>query len=68
MSAPLNRSEYAAVYGPTAGDRLRLGDTGLVLEIPMDDSDLMGGLQSGADLATASACAPCRSPSRWTSW
>jgi urease subunit alpha len=34
----LTRPEYAAVYGPTVGDRIRLGDTGLVLEVPQDDN------------------------------
>lgn len=30
--------EYAAVYGPTTGDRVRLGDTGLLVEVTADDS------------------------------
>ncbi len=30
--------EYAAVYGPTVGDRVRLGDTGLIVEVTADDS------------------------------
>ncbi len=29
-------ADYAAVYGPTAGDRIRLGDTGLVVEVEHD--------------------------------
>jgi urease subunit alpha len=32
----LSRDAYAALYGPTAGDRIRLGDTGLILEIERD--------------------------------
>ncbi|GAB3270672.1 urease subunit alpha [Kineosporia babensis] len=32
---------YAATYGPTAGDRIRLGDTGLVVEVE-SDSQLVG--------------------------
>ena len=27
---------YAAIYGPTVGDRIRLGDTGLVIEVEFD--------------------------------
>jgi urease subunit alpha len=28
--------EYAAIHGPTTGDRVRLGDTGLVIEVERD--------------------------------
>lgn len=34
----MNREDYAAVYGPTVGDRIRLGDSGLVLRVTVDDS------------------------------
>lgn len=34
----MDRATYAGVYGPTAGDRVRLGDTGLVVEVPVDDA------------------------------
>ena len=30
------RTHYADIYGPTTGDRVRLGDTGLVLEVESD--------------------------------
>src|SRR3989440_1595900 len=33
----LNRSRYAALYGPTAGDRIRLADTALMIEVERDD-------------------------------
>ena len=32
----MNGREYAAVYGPTTGDRVVLGDTGLVVEVEHD--------------------------------
>jgi urease subunit alpha len=32
----LDRRAYAAMYGPTTGDRLALGDTGLVVEVERD--------------------------------
>jgi urease subunit alpha len=32
----LSRAEYAALYGPTTGDQLRLGDTDLWIEIEAD--------------------------------
>ncbi len=36
MSLPLSRQAYAAMYGPTVGDRVRLGDTDLLLEVERD--------------------------------
>ena len=32
----IDRRDYAAMYGPTAGDRVSLGDTGLVIEVERD--------------------------------
>jgi len=29
---------YAAIYGPTTGDRIRLADTGLTVQVTADDS------------------------------
>jgi urease subunit alpha len=34
----MGRQEYAALYGPTTGDRVRLGDTGLEVEVQSDDT------------------------------
>jgi urease subunit alpha len=36
VSHTLNRRNYAELYGPTVGDRVRLGDTGLVAEVEHD--------------------------------
>jgi urease subunit alpha len=36
MSHRISRQHYAAIYGPTTGDTVRLGDTGLVAEIESD--------------------------------
>lgn len=45
--AELDRRRYAAVYGPTAGDRVGLADTGLVVEVEADDTshgdEILGG-------------------------
>ena len=46
--AKMTRKEYAAMYGPTTGDRVRLGDTALVAEVEHDhavpgDECLHGG-------------------------
>lgn len=36
MSLPINRIKYANMYGPTTGDKVRLGDTELFIEIEKD--------------------------------
>jgi len=38
--ATISRNEYVGLYGPAMGDRIRLGDTGLFVEI---ERDLRGG-------------------------
>jgi len=38
MAGDISRQEYAARYGPTAGDRIRLGDTNLLALIERDDT------------------------------
>ncbi|HXU65393.1 MAG TPA: amidohydrolase family protein, partial [Polyangia bacterium] len=32
----IDRAAYAEMYGPTTGDRVRLGDTGLLIEVERD--------------------------------
>jgi len=36
----MNALDYAAVHGPSTGDRVRLGDTGLVVEVESDSQHL----------------------------
>src|SRR5438105_9421840 len=36
MAAKIPRGAYAAMFGPTVGDRLRLADTDLIVEIESD--------------------------------
>src|ERR1700730_18001269 len=36
MSHRISRTAYADIYGPTTGDKVRLGDTSLVLEVERD--------------------------------
>src|SRR3954469_20270127 len=36
MPHRISRTSYADIYGPTTGDRVRLGDTSLVLEVERD--------------------------------
>jgi urease subunit alpha len=44
----LSRERYAALYGPTAGDRVRLADTALVIEV---EEDRCGGPGRAGDEA-----------------
>ncbi len=36
MTLDINRRKYANMYGPTTGDRIRLGDTDLIIQIEKD--------------------------------
>ncbi len=36
MPTPISRASYAAMYGPTTGDRVRLGDTDLIALVERD--------------------------------
>ena len=36
MPAEIQRADYAAMFGPTTGDRLRLADTDLIVEVERD--------------------------------
>ena len=36
MATTIQRGAYAAMFGPTTGDRLRLADTDLIIEIESD--------------------------------
>ena len=36
MSTTISRQAYAEMFGPTTGDRLRLADTGLIIEVEQD--------------------------------
>jgi urease alpha subunit len=36
----IDRSLYARMYGPTTGDRVRLGDTNLIVEVEKDYASL----------------------------
>ncbi len=59
--------DYSAVHGPTVGDRMRLGDTGLVVEIEHDSQlhgdEFIAGFgktaRDGLGLLAASVAATC---------
>jgi urease subunit alpha len=43
MTRTIGRRAYAEMYGPTVGDRVRLADTGLVIEVEKDHTLNAGG-------------------------
>ena len=62
--ARISREAYAAIYGPTAGDQIRLGDTDLWIEVEQDltfggEESVFGGgksiRESGNQALTSSA-------------
>ncbi len=48
MPATISRHDYAAMFGPTTGDRVRLADTDLIIEVERDLTALnVGAAMSG---------------------
>ena len=43
MAAQLSRSIYADMFGPTPGDRVRLADTELIIEVERDFTHIWRG-------------------------
>ncbi|NDF35904.1 MAG: urease subunit alpha, partial [Nitrosopumilaceae archaeon] len=60
MTLEISRKKYVDLFGPTTGDKVRLGDTELIIEIEKDllkygDEVVFGGGKSARDgLAQAS--------------
>ncbi|WP_299655865.1 urease subunit alpha [uncultured Jannaschia sp.] len=56
MPATIKRSDYAAMFGPTVGDRVRLADTDLIVEVERDlIAERAGGAATGSSGANALA-------------
>ena len=54
MPLEIPRNRYAALFGPTVGDKIRLADTDLIIEIEKDllkygDEVVFGGGKSARD-------------------
>ncbi len=50
MPASISRADYAAMFGPTTGDRLRLADTDLIIEVERDlTAEAVGKALTGGD-------------------
>ena len=50
----ISRQQYADLYGPTVGDKIRLGDTDLYVEI---EKDLRASTATNCSTAAARRCA-----------
>jgi len=65
--SPLDAHDYVAVHGPRAGDRIRLGDTNLLIEVESDaqaaGDEFLAGFgktaRDGLHLKAASVAATC---------
>jgi urease subunit alpha len=54
MPATIKRSDYAAMFGPTTGDNVRLADTDLIIEVERDlTAEAVGRAQTGGAGANA---------------
>ncbi|MGR3392172.1 urease subunit alpha [Sagittula sp.] len=54
MPTSIKRADYAAMFGPTTGDRLRLADTDLIIEVERDlTAEAVGAAVSGGSGANA---------------
>ncbi|AQW87358.1 urease, alpha subunit [Campylobacter pinnipediorum subsp. caledonicus] len=62
MSLKISRKKYGSMYGPTTGDKIRLGDTNIIIEVEKDfavygDESQFGGGKSVRDGMNQSATA-----------
>ncbi|MEQ9259403.1 MAG: urease subunit alpha [Roseovarius sp.] len=56
MPATISRASYAAMFGPTVGDRVRLADTELIIEVERDlTAELAGAAATGGSGSNALA-------------
>lgn len=54
MPAQIKRADYAAMFGPTVGDKLRLADTALIIEVERDlTAEAVGAATAGGSGANA---------------
>ncbi|MGH1424355.1 MAG: urease subunit alpha [Pseudooceanicola sp.] len=49
MPTQISRADYAAMFGPTTGDRLRLADTDLIIEVERDLTAEAAGAARGSN-------------------
>ncbi|HET6517440.1 MAG TPA: urease subunit alpha [Nitrosopumilaceae archaeon] len=65
MTLEISRKKYASLFGPTIGDKVRLADTDLIIEIEKDllkygDEVVFGGGKSARDGCGQASGIPCK--------
>ena len=65
MPLEIPRKRYASLFGPTVKDKVRLGDTDLIIEIEKDllrygDEVVFGGGKSARDGCGQASGVPCK--------
>ena len=60
MAYRIDRGDYAAMFGPTTGDRIRLADTELIVEVEADHTIYGEEVNSAAARSSAMAWASRR--------
>ena len=68
MPARISRTTYAAMYGPTTGDRVRLADTELFIEVEKDLTTYGEESSSAAARSSATAWVSHRSRAPTVPW
>ena len=66
MATTIDRKSYAAMFGPTVGDRVRLADTDLVIEVEEDRTTYGEEVKFGGGKVIARAAWDWPMPSRIT--
>ena len=64
MSAKMKRSVYADMFGPTTGDRVRLADTDLIIEVEKDFTVYGEEVKFGGGKVIRDGMGQCQSPTR----
>ena len=62
MSFKIERRAYADMFGPTTGDRVRLADTDLIIEVEKDFTTYGEEVKFGGGKVIRDGMGQCRSP------
>ena len=62
MSTKIKRSVYADMFGPTTGDRVRLADTDLIIEVEKDFTSYGEEVKFGGGKVIRDGMARAKSP------